>query len=610
MGIVKVSLRRKGSDNYGHQSSLTPAVYELEQGERIHEEKDHVDDSDGDCELADLDCEFVKIGDQRCSVPYDIYDLADLKEVLSLETWNTCLSEEERFSLSAYLPDMDQEAFRLTMKELLGGENVFFGSTLEVFFQRLKGGFFSVKVAQFREVLQCMHRRGYYHSLRLYHENMAQTFMDMKKAWFDCLPSIDVEERVRIWNKRKDPKPVCIVDLNAIPADDEVLTIGDKNISSAPLSKKMKCVDNRAMDSHVSAPVFSDAVLSLPKMKPKGVLKIRPIAKNSEMSSTIPSLPCDSWGKLRPTPKGVLKIKPRSEPLHQQERPGELPIPSVTISAETSALQTFRFSPPQQSTCKWDTDNVCDESSFPHQKVVGGKFNGSSKPPFAKGLQRGRELNRDIGSLNNLHKFERRKQQKVGFHNDAEIHCLPVKNLQKTERYSDKINDAEKQNVDSLGQHSDPWSMGICPDKTELHPSALAHCQARRQTLSLASGTTSKTSTVIRKDSGSFGKPFDQMEQRHKDTGGKGLLKPSDHPAVAGVLQEGFKLPLTYKRKKGHSKRNSLEHVQKPIEKADFEMRMAQAGDNHVEEAKSMKIKLKMWNAPDTQYKQGLLNGL
>lgn len=68
---------------------------------------DSGDDSD-EYGLAKFDCELGMVEGQMCNIPYELYDLPDLRDILSLETWNTCLIEEERFQLAAYLPDMDQ----------------------------------------------------------------------------------------------------------------------------------------------------------------------------------------------------------------------------------------------------------------------------------------------------------------------------------------------------------------------------------------------------------------------------------------------------------------------------------------------------------------------
>lgn len=66
--------------------------------------------------------DLCQVRDQTCTLPTVLYDLNDLSEILSVDTWNNCLSEEERLSLSGLLPDMDQETFVHTLSDLFEGK--------------------------------------------------------------------------------------------------------------------------------------------------------------------------------------------------------------------------------------------------------------------------------------------------------------------------------------------------------------------------------------------------------------------------------------------------------------------------------------------------------
>ena len=270
MGIIKINTRRKEGNH-----EPTP-----------------LEDFDFDAEIAHVDCEIIKFRGQTCSVPYALYDLGNLKEVLSLENWNSCLSDEERFYLTAYLPNIDQETFRSTMRELLNGENLFFGSPIDTFFNGLKGGLYSPQVSNYRETLQFIHKRSYYHSLRSYHEKMCQTFENMKKCWKVIPNDASVEERLRIWRNQKIPNPVCPVDLNAMPEDGELSAEVDQDISLLPLSNKT---------------VIGHSDLSASNTKPKGVLKLKSKSRIPEPNSISTPLPVDC---LSTKARGVLKIKP------------------------------------------------------------------------------------------------------------------------------------------------------------------------------------------------------------------------------------------------------------------------------------------------------------
>ena len=104
-------------------------------------------------ELGEAGTELCQVGNQSCSIPLDLYDLPDLGTVLSLETWNECLSEEERFALAEYLPDMDQETFGRTLKELFSAQNFHFGSPLVELFNRLKGGLCDPRIVDRKSVV-------------------------------------------------------------------------------------------------------------------------------------------------------------------------------------------------------------------------------------------------------------------------------------------------------------------------------------------------------------------------------------------------------------------------------------------------------------------------
>ncbi|RVW18406.1 Retrovirus-related Pol polyprotein from transposon TNT 1-94 [Vitis vinifera] len=52
------------------------------------------DDSD-DCEFEEVRCELGVVEGQLCNIPFELYDLPDLREILSLDTWNSCLTEDE-----------------------------------------------------------------------------------------------------------------------------------------------------------------------------------------------------------------------------------------------------------------------------------------------------------------------------------------------------------------------------------------------------------------------------------------------------------------------------------------------------------------------------------
>lgn len=174
-------------------------------------ESDDDDDEFDDCdsgagsddfdllELGETGEEFCQVGDQTCSIPHELYDLPGLKDVLSMEAWNEVLTEEERFSLSRYLPDMDQENFVRTLKELFSGDNLHYGSPVDKLFEMLKGGLCEPRVALYRQGLNFFQRREHYHNLRKYQNTMVGNLCQMRDAWLNC-KGYSIEEKLRVLN--------------------------------------------------------------------------------------------------------------------------------------------------------------------------------------------------------------------------------------------------------------------------------------------------------------------------------------------------------------------------------------------------------------------------
>ncbi|TVU05291.1 hypothetical protein EJB05_48449, partial [Eragrostis curvula] len=176
MGIVKIAGGEpsvKIDSSCGDAGDLTIDEIVLLQSFPDHESDD--------CERAEVGCELAMSRGLICNVPYELYDLPELTEVLSLETWNLCLTEDDRFRLAAYLPDMDQSDFCTTMKELFSGDAMFFGSPLRSIFHRLNSGFYSPEVSRARESLMILEKRKHYHFLKLYHDGIIRKFTSADK---------------------------------------------------------------------------------------------------------------------------------------------------------------------------------------------------------------------------------------------------------------------------------------------------------------------------------------------------------------------------------------------------------------------------------------------
>eukprot|EP00250_Pteridium_aquilinum_P014940 c22293_g1_i1 orf=686-3412(+) len=145
---------------------------------------------------------LFQVGQSTCQLPEELFALSHLGEVLSLQTWNNCLTEEERQSLCAYLPDMDRESYTNTLKGLFSGQNMHFGSPLEDLWQSLKEGSCDPEVVQARQTLMVLQRKDYHHGLRQYHNGMVNSLVEMRELWASD-PEANLEERLSSWNAWK-----------------------------------------------------------------------------------------------------------------------------------------------------------------------------------------------------------------------------------------------------------------------------------------------------------------------------------------------------------------------------------------------------------------------
>ncbi|CAN1145682.1 Nuclear factor related to kappa-B-binding protein [Linum perenne] len=177
------------------------------------DEDDEFDDADSGAgsddfdllELGETGAEFCQMGDLTCSLPFELYDLAGLEDILSVDVWNDVLTEEERFCLTKYLPDMDELTFMQTLKMLFEGANLHFGSPVKRLFEMLKGGLCEPRVALYREGLTIFQKRQHYHLLRKHQNNVVMNLCQARDAWLNCR-GYSIDEKLRILNVIKSQK--------------------------------------------------------------------------------------------------------------------------------------------------------------------------------------------------------------------------------------------------------------------------------------------------------------------------------------------------------------------------------------------------------------------
>lgn len=202
------------------------ASVDSDDGDDVEEEEDESDDADSgvgsddfdSLELGETNAEFCQLGDSTCSIPLELYGLPGLEDILSVDVWNDCLSEEERFSLAKYLPDMEQDTFVRTLKELFTGSDFHFGSPVEKLFGLLKGGLFEPRVALYREGLIFFQKHQHYHFLCKRQNNMVTDLRQLKDAWRKCR-GYSIEERLRVLNIMRGQKSLMYEEMEDVESD-------------------------------------------------------------------------------------------------------------------------------------------------------------------------------------------------------------------------------------------------------------------------------------------------------------------------------------------------------------------------------------------------------
>ena len=277
------------------------------------DDDDEFDDADSgagsdDCDLLELGetgAEFCRVGNQNCNIPLELYDLPGLEDILSMDVWNECLTEEERLSLTNFLPDMDQETYMVTLKELFTGSSLHFGSPIKKLFDMLKGGLCEPRVALYREGWNFIQKRQHYHHLRKYQNNMVVNLCQIRDAWFNCR-GYSIDERLRVLNIMKSQKSLMSEKMEYVQSDSSERESGEHLWSrkSKDRSQRMGNQSAYGVGSNLDIPSRGRLMGLDPenygKQNPKGILKLAgsklPLAKDlvGHHSSVYPGLDMNS----------------------------------------------------------------------------------------------------------------------------------------------------------------------------------------------------------------------------------------------------------------------------------------------------------------------------
>lgn len=439
MAIVKRGYRVSGvSSQFQSQAPCNSSIYD--DGPRgkhsrpYHDDDDDDDDADSEAasessdgsDVGEKGTELCRVGEQNSNIPYELFDLPDLRPVLSLDTWNHCLTDEERFGLSAYLPDADQQTFMHTLKELLAGENFHFGSPLVELFDMLKGGLCQPHVARYREGLKYLERKEHYHFLRTYQDSMVSNLLEMRETWERCR-HLSIDDRLSIWNLRKYRKALVQTEPQALPPR---LSLSEQKHKfkhlrkgkMGPLTRSIK-MPKLPRDENlfeVVEPLPKEKALTN-KLDGRYSLAGKIHAETYlevHRSGTLQSKETEKIGKQ--FPKGMLKLAKKCV-MTKHGRTGMHP--EISQQAQFPEMQDFgtkyeplSLLPPVN---KWEADDFVGETSFTMRKTRSRtKINSSGTSlSHEKGHQSWNYLNSDAGQerSSSLHgrKLGRIKEQEM-----------------------------------------------------------------------------------------------------------------------------------------------------------------------------------------------------
>lgn len=313
----ELSLRSKGSMS-SDDDEFTKAV------ESDEDDDDEFDDCDSGAGSDDFDLlelgetgeEFVQVGEQTCSIPFELYDLSGFGDILSMDVWNDCLTEEERFSLTKYLPDMDQDMFMRTLKELFTGCNIHFGSPITKLFDMFKGGLCEPRVALYRQGMSFFQNCKHYHLLQKRQNTMVANFHQIKDAWANCR-GYSIEEKLRVLNIMKSEKSLMHENMEELETDssergDSVDGLWTKRVKDQKIGQKTAPNPAQRMSPTLDSSRGRQMLLepaAYGKHNLKGNLKLsRP--KKSTTSEVTGHFPADNLG-MEMSPYNSVLAPPR-----------------------------------------------------------------------------------------------------------------------------------------------------------------------------------------------------------------------------------------------------------------------------------------------------------
>ncbi|KAK1428769.1 hypothetical protein QVD17_17609 [Tagetes erecta] len=269
-------------------------------------------------ELGEVGEEFCQIGDQTCSIPFELYDLPGLEDVLSMDVWNDVLTEDERLNLTKYLPDMDQEYFMRTLKDLFTGSNFHFGVPMSKLFNMLKGGLCEPRVSLYRQGLGFFQKHHHYHVIRKHQNTMVNNLVQIRDAWSKCR-GYSIEEKLRVLNIMRSQKSLMYENTEDLETDSSEESADGLWNNKKIKEHKQKWVQGQGQgQAHYSGYRSSQTLALEPKSfgkQSKGNLKV----SGSKMFTTKEQISPYSSLEVKHVPLGSSSFLPRQMRDHEED---------------------------------------------------------------------------------------------------------------------------------------------------------------------------------------------------------------------------------------------------------------------------------------------------
>ncbi|XP_019636721.1 PREDICTED: nuclear factor related to kappa-B-binding protein-like [Branchiostoma belcheri] len=240
----------------------------------------------------DLNMEPCRLGKEDVLVPRDLIEKPEVfQDVLSLETWNSVLSAEQRQHLSKFLPTFPENSAQHneeTLRSLFSGENFKFGNPLQSFQKQLKGGYLFPANARLKAKCQKAKFRDYKFRQQRYYQKLLKDVIISRERVLQSALQNGPDYRVP-----PPPHP----DQQGRPCTDPVQQRASRTYHKILQEVKEECGvdDNTSSDEEGEAPQEASSLLSQqvsmlfgdsPPSTPRVVSTMAPRPKGTDLGAS------------------------------------------------------------------------------------------------------------------------------------------------------------------------------------------------------------------------------------------------------------------------------------------------------------------------------------